>query len=230
MGLEGAVKLGYRNELAAEQDPDKRKQLFDEMVARMYHARQGGQHRLAFRDRRRYRSARFAALDHGGLRSAPPPRRAPARSAPASIRGRARALIAVAGAMMIAGCAGSSGNSAGAIDATPVGVTSNAAVARILENSCYGCHSNGGTVPWYASIDPSYLLSDSARAKMNFSDWNNYDQSTRAQARSLAASVVVAGEMPPRNFMLLHPSARLTDSDEPAIAQWAAATPALPAH
>ncbi|MGH7779677.1 MAG: carboxyl transferase domain-containing protein [Candidatus Binataceae bacterium] len=36
MGLEGAVKLGYRNELTAEQDPAKRKALFDEMVARMY--------------------------------------------------------------------------------------------------------------------------------------------------------------------------------------------------
>ncbi|MBE3603949.1 carbamoyl-phosphate synthase large subunit [bacterium] len=36
MGLEGAVKLGYRNELAAETDPEKRKKLFDEMVARMY--------------------------------------------------------------------------------------------------------------------------------------------------------------------------------------------------
>jgi len=36
MGLEGAVKLGYRNELAAETDPDKRKALFDQMVKRMY--------------------------------------------------------------------------------------------------------------------------------------------------------------------------------------------------
>jgi len=36
MGLEGAVKLGYRNELAAVDDPEKRKELFDEMVERMY--------------------------------------------------------------------------------------------------------------------------------------------------------------------------------------------------
>ena len=36
MGLEGAVKLGYRKELAAEQDPARRKALFEEMVARMY--------------------------------------------------------------------------------------------------------------------------------------------------------------------------------------------------
>ncbi|HZT65024.1 MAG TPA: carboxyl transferase domain-containing protein [Acidimicrobiales bacterium] len=36
MGLEGAVKLGYRNELAAVEDPDERREVFDEMVARMY--------------------------------------------------------------------------------------------------------------------------------------------------------------------------------------------------
>jgi len=36
MGLEGAVKLGYRNELAAISDPAERKKAFDEMVARMY--------------------------------------------------------------------------------------------------------------------------------------------------------------------------------------------------
>ena len=36
MGLEGAVKLGYRNDLAAIDDPARRKELFDQMVARMY--------------------------------------------------------------------------------------------------------------------------------------------------------------------------------------------------
>lgn len=36
MGLEGAVKLGYRKDLEAIQDPKERKALFDDMVARMY--------------------------------------------------------------------------------------------------------------------------------------------------------------------------------------------------
>jgi acetyl-CoA carboxylase carboxyltransferase component len=36
MGLEGAVKLGYRKELAAIEDPEKRKELFDHMVAQAY--------------------------------------------------------------------------------------------------------------------------------------------------------------------------------------------------
>lgn len=36
MGLEGSVKLGYRNELAAIENPDARKAKFDEMVAAAY--------------------------------------------------------------------------------------------------------------------------------------------------------------------------------------------------
>ena len=36
MGLEGAVKLGYRKELEAVKEPEKRRQLWQEMVARMY--------------------------------------------------------------------------------------------------------------------------------------------------------------------------------------------------
>jgi acetyl-CoA carboxylase carboxyltransferase component len=36
MGLEGAVKLGYRKELVAIEDPDERKALFEKMVARAY--------------------------------------------------------------------------------------------------------------------------------------------------------------------------------------------------
>jgi len=36
MGLEGAVKLGYRKELAALEDPAERKALYDKLVDRMY--------------------------------------------------------------------------------------------------------------------------------------------------------------------------------------------------
>jgi acetyl-CoA carboxylase carboxyltransferase component len=38
MGLEGSVKLGYRNELAAIADPAQRRTKFDEMVAAAYAA------------------------------------------------------------------------------------------------------------------------------------------------------------------------------------------------
>ena len=38
MGLEGAVKLGYRKELEAQTDPMKQKALYDQLVARLYAA------------------------------------------------------------------------------------------------------------------------------------------------------------------------------------------------
>jgi acetyl-CoA carboxylase carboxyltransferase component len=36
MGLEGAVKLGFRKEIAAVEDPEERKKLFEHMVAKAY--------------------------------------------------------------------------------------------------------------------------------------------------------------------------------------------------
>ena len=36
MGLEGAVRLGYKKELEAVEDPTEREALFDKLVARMY--------------------------------------------------------------------------------------------------------------------------------------------------------------------------------------------------
>lgn len=73
MGLEGAVRLGYRNELAAIEDPDEREKTFQEMVARMYEVGKGVRMAEAFEiddvidpaDTRRWISA--------GLDAAPAP-------------------------------------------------------------------------------------------------------------------------------------------------------------
>jgi len=73
MGLEGAVKLGYRNELAAVEDPEERRRTFDEMVERMYEVGKGTSMAAAFEiddvidpaDTRRWITT--------ALRAAPPP-------------------------------------------------------------------------------------------------------------------------------------------------------------
>jgi acetyl/propionyl-CoA carboxylase alpha subunit/acetyl-CoA carboxylase carboxyltransferase component len=73
MGLEGAVKLGYRNELAAIADPAERKRKYEEMVAAMYERGKALNAAALFEiddvidpaDTRRWIMA--------GLRSAPPP-------------------------------------------------------------------------------------------------------------------------------------------------------------
>jgi acetyl/propionyl-CoA carboxylase alpha subunit/acetyl-CoA carboxylase carboxyltransferase component len=75
MGLEGAVKLGYRNELAAIADPAERKRKYEEMVAAMYEKGKALNTAALFEiddvidpaDTRRWIMA--------GLRAAPPPTR-----------------------------------------------------------------------------------------------------------------------------------------------------------
>ena len=73
MGLEGAVKLGYRKELEAITDPDERERTYQEMVERMY------QHGKALSASTYYEiddvidpadSRRWIAM---GLASSPPP-------------------------------------------------------------------------------------------------------------------------------------------------------------
>ena len=83
MGLEGAVRLGYRNELEAIEDPAEREALVRRDGRAAVRARQGGQHRHALRDRRRHRPGRLAPLDHGrARRRAGAAAAATARSAP----------------------------------------------------------------------------------------------------------------------------------------------------
>ena len=63
MGLEGAVKLGFRRELAAIADTEERKALYEKMVKQGVRGRQGREHRVALRVRRRDRPDGVATLD-----------------------------------------------------------------------------------------------------------------------------------------------------------------------
>jgi len=73
MGLEGAVKLGYRKELAALEDPAARKALFDEMVARMYEVGKATSYATAFEIDDVIDPADSRRLILAALRAAPPP-------------------------------------------------------------------------------------------------------------------------------------------------------------
>jgi acetyl/propionyl-CoA carboxylase alpha subunit/acetyl-CoA carboxylase carboxyltransferase component len=73
MGLEGAVKLGYRKELAALEDPAARKALFDEMVARMYEHGKATSYATAFEIDDVIDPAESRGRILAALRAAPPP-------------------------------------------------------------------------------------------------------------------------------------------------------------
>jgi hypothetical protein len=78
--------------------------------------------------------------------------------------------------------------------------------------ACYDCHSNETTWPWYSKVAPmSWLVQrdvDNGRRRLNFSAWG------QRQAPEHLDEVVANGTMPPKQYTLLHPDARLTAADK----------------
>jgi cytochrome c5 len=92
------------------------------------------------------------------------------------------------------------------------------AVAR---ESCYDCHSNETEWWWATSIAPfSWLVQrdvDGGRSRLNFSDWTGEPSAEEVQG------IVNEGEMPPFQYTLIHPGAKLTDAEKQALVQGYAA-------
>jgi hypothetical protein len=102
-------------------------------------------------------------------------------------------------------------------------------VNAILEQSCYECHSTGGSAPWYAAVSPTYIAAGSARKVLNFSDWQNYDPQKREELLKNIEQSVSAGSMPPGDYSALDHSARLADDEKMLLIKWASQT-AMAAH
>lgn len=108
------------------------------------------------------------------------------------------------------------------------GVSSDLQVNGILENSCYSCHSTGGSAPWYAAISPTHLAANSARKVLNFSDWQTYDTDKQAAELKSIEESVSSGSMPPGDYTALDHSARLSDDQKQTLLKWA--SQAVSAH
>jgi len=84
--------------------------------------------------------------------------------------------------------------------------------------ACYDCHSNQTTWPWYSNIAPvSWLIQhdvQQGRSRLNFTDWN----SPQPEADN-AARQVQRGAMPQWYYILLHPTANLTDAEKQTLIQ-----------
>jgi mono/diheme cytochrome c family protein len=83
---------------------------------------------------------------------------------------------------------------------------------ELAQRACFDCHSNETVWPWYSYVAPlSWRVVDhvrEGREALNFSTWNNPSEEAEE-----AAEVVQEGEMPLRDYLQLHPEARLTPTE-----------------
>ena len=98
-------------------------------------------------------------------------------------------------------------------------------VGKILERSCWDCHSNRTAWPWYSHIAPvSWIISNhvkEGREILDFSEWEN--QPPSEGERMLICAAVSDGRMPLSGYTAIHRNARLSNEDVESICKWAAA-------
>ena len=96
----------------------------------------------------------------------------------------------------------------------------------LLHRSCYDCHSNETRWPWYSHVAPaSWLVINDVhggRKHLNFSKWQEYSAADRGHFVEAVIDHVTHGEMPLRQYLLLHRDARLSQADIAMFKQWAA--------
>ncbi len=88
----------------------------------------------------------------------------------------------------------------------------------LVNRACMDCHSNETTWPWYAYIAPSSWLTSlhvtSARQQFNLSDLDSLPAFRRNNIAENMADQIRSGTMPPQDYLILHPDARLTEAEK----------------
>ncbi len=97
-------------------------------------------------------------------------------------------------------------------------------VKEIFKTSCVDCHSNNTNYLWYHKIAPvSWLVNiDVIKGKkeLNLSEWGEMDNYDKIGAIEDIRQEVEQKTMPIKPYILMHPSAKLTDEEIAVLIAW----------
>jgi cytochrome c len=100
-------------------------------------------------------------------------------------------------------------------------------VRRVLEKKCGDCHSGNTHYPAYTRLAPvSWMIErdvHGGRSVLDLSRWQDYTADARVDLLTRIASESRSGEMPLKQYLLLHPDNRLTTQEQQQIYDWAKA-------
>jgi hypothetical protein len=98
-------------------------------------------------------------------------------------------------------------------------------VNDILRRSCFDCHSNNTSYPWYSYVEPiGWWLNGhiaDAKAELNFDEFLSYHPSRQIRKFESIKTEVEEGKMPLPSYTLIHTSASLTPAERSLIVNWA---------
>jgi hypothetical protein len=100
-----------------------------------------------------------------------------------------------------------------------------AEVSKILEKSCYDCHSNHTDYPWYTNIQPvGWWMQwhvNEGKQHLNFSEFASYDPKRTRRKFRQTVETVKEDEMPLNSFLWIHRDAILNDQQKQILMHWA---------
>ncbi|MEO6490636.1 MAG: heme-binding domain-containing protein [Ferruginibacter sp.] len=100
-------------------------------------------------------------------------------------------------------------------------------VSSMLKASCYDCHSNNTSYPWYSNIQPGAWWMSShikrGKAELNFDEFGNYSALRRRNKLQAVINSINDGTMPLASYTIMHQNARLSSEDKKTLLDWLAA-------
>jgi hypothetical protein len=97
-------------------------------------------------------------------------------------------------------------------------------VRATLAQKCGDCHSNNTRWPLYSRVAPASWLVEhdvhEGREHLNLSAWEQYSIDNRIDLLGKMGSQLRQGKMPLKQYVLLHPEARLSDAERKLIVDW----------
>jgi hypothetical protein len=98
-------------------------------------------------------------------------------------------------------------------------------IKSLLLTSCYDCHSNNTSYPWYAEIQPlAWWLShhiEEGKGELNFSDFEAFNVRFKSHKLNEVIELVKNEEMPLKSYLISHSEARLSPAQRLGIIKWA---------
>jgi hypothetical protein len=97
-------------------------------------------------------------------------------------------------------------------------------VLSTLRRACFDCHSEATRWPWYATLPLVSRVIErdvtEARGQLNLSRWIDYNEFDRADMLDKMCELASRRKMPPWQYRLMHPAARLSETEVSALCAW----------
>uniref|UniRef100_UPI004047C68B heme-binding domain-containing protein n=1 Tax=Flavobacterium sp. TaxID=239 RepID=UPI004047C68B len=94
-------------------------------------------------------------------------------------------------------------------------------IKATLQTSCYDCHSNNTSYPWYNTVQPvAWFLEnhiEEGKAELNFSEWDSYSNRRKISKLKSIVSQIKDNKMPLSSYTFIHKEAVLDNTKRQEI-------------